>query len=599
MRSNLARVALTIGLILGMASSVASRETVTYGYDPIGRVISVTRSDGNVITYSYDTAGNRTQVGVGGPPTANADAVSTPKNVTLTFNPRTNDTDPNGDTLTITAVGTPSHGAATIVSAGAEIQYVPTTNYAGPDSFSYTISDGNGNIASATISVVVQGPPVPVTDTISTALNTAKTVNPLANDTDPNGDSLSVTAKTNGAHGTVTIDSATSLTYTPATGYTGGDTFTYTVSDGQGGTAVGTVNVTVTTANQAPDAVNDTKVAQKNTTLNFDPRTNDTDPESNSLTITSVSTPLHGSISIISSGTQLSYSPTTGYVGADSFTYTISDGMGGSDTATVSVSVNGPPVATNDSQTTALNTPVTFNPLTNDTDPDSDTLTVTGKTNGANGTVTFTSTSLTFTPTTGFNGVATFTYTISDGRGGPAEGTVSVTVGTAVADGTVLVTQSTQGSFSFTIPAGVTFIDIEGWGGGGDAWYNELGELGGFEVPGSGGGYFKKHISVTPGQVITGYVSSNGDATPTSIAAPALAAAAGLQEGEGSWATGGDVNTPGRAGGQGNWWNGGGAGNGGGDQTTFGASGTSPGGGGAARMGGGAPGRIKITARTS
>ena len=87
----------------------------------------------------------------------------------------------------------------------------------------------------------------------------------LANDTDPNGDTLTVTGKTNGAHGTVSCTTAGVCTYTPAADYHGPDTFTYTISDGNGGTDTATVTVTVTPVNDAPVAVDDTLTTPEDT----------------------------------------------------------------------------------------------------------------------------------------------------------------------------------------------------------------------------------------------------------------------------------------------------------------------------------------------
>lgn len=267
---------------------------------------------------------------------------------------------------------------------------------------------------------------------------------------------------------------------------------------------------------------------------------------------------------------------------------------GGSNTA---------PTAATDAQTTALNTAISFDPRTNDSDPNGDALTITAKTNGSNGTVTITGggTGLTYTPTTGFSGSTSFTYTISDGSL-TAVGTVNMTVTSTVADGTVLYTKSTGGSFSFTIPAGVSYVDLEGWGAGSDGRTIYVNEEP-IELGGSGGGYFKKKISVTQGQTIAGNVAS-GSGTSTTVTGQSLTANSGNGS-SGGTASGGTVNTTGTGCCYGNLWNGGGAGNGGGDVSGYGDAGSSPGGGGAGDApfmnshGAGAPGRIKITARTS
>ena len=110
--------------------------------------------------------------------------------------------------------------------------------------------DWNGNRSQYTVSSTNGGCstnhwPVAVADSISTWVNTAATFDPRVNDTDADGDTLTITAKTNGAHGSVAINSGTSLTYTPSTSYIGADNFTYTIDDGHGGTAVGAVSMTV------------------------------------------------------------------------------------------------------------------------------------------------------------------------------------------------------------------------------------------------------------------------------------------------------------------------------------------------------------------
>ena len=186
-----------------------------------------------------------------------------------------------------------------------------------------------------------------------------------------------------------------------------------------------------TTVNQPPKAVNDTATttAGKAVTIS-NVLANDTDPDGNTLTVTANTNPANGTVT--RSGSSFTYTPKAGFTGTDTFTYTVSDGKGGTATGTVTITVtaaNQPPKAVNDTATTTAGKAVTIsNVLANDTDPDGNTLSVTANTNPANGTVTRSGSSFTYTPKAGFTGTDTFTYTISDGKGGTATGTVTITV---------------------------------------------------------------------------------------------------------------------------------------------------------------------------
>lgn len=369
-------------------------------------------------------------------PNAVNDSFSVPKNTWIDYNVVANDTDPGLDAVRITSVSNPPHGSAFVYSPGV-IRYTPDANYTGSDSFTYTLTDEDGASDNATVNVTVttvNGPPNAEPDSITVALNTPRTFDPRSNDSDPDGNALTITGKTNGSHGTVTFTS-TSVTYTPTTGYTGSDNFTYTISDGAGGTDTAYVVVLVRT-NSAPDAVNDTLSAVLNTASVFDPRVNDTDADNELLAITAASTPSHGTASVTNNGTRITYTPTTGYTGSDSFTYTIADGAGATDTATVSVTVSGsnsPPDAVNDTleatgpfgQSAVGSTDV----LANDSDPNGQALTIISTTNGTKGTTGFVGGVITYTTNTGSSvGTDSFTYTISDGAGGTDTATVSVTI---------------------------------------------------------------------------------------------------------------------------------------------------------------------------
>ncbi len=150
----------------------------------------------------------------------------------------------------------------------------------------------------------------------------------------------------------------------------------------------------------------------------------------------------------------MTFTPTTGYTGPASFTYAISDGRGGTASASVSLTVNPADrqaaVAVADSgftttQNTALNIPASTL-LANDSDPDGDPLTITGVSGGSanTGTPSFNAqnNTVTFTPTTGYTGPASFTYAISDGRGGTASASVSLTVNSATSTTASLFTAS-------------------------------------------------------------------------------------------------------------------------------------------------------------
>lgn len=151
---------------LVLASAPLAQETILYGYDALGRVVAVTYGNGTVTTYTYDAAGNRTQVttGPGGGPGdggGNADPVAVGDYFERRVGTSTallvlaNDSDPNGNPLQVTAVSAVTGGTATVTSGGASVTYVaPATP--GTYSFSYTVSDGQGGTDSAAADVFVK-----------------------------------------------------------------------------------------------------------------------------------------------------------------------------------------------------------------------------------------------------------------------------------------------------------------------------------------------------------------------------------------------------------------------------------------------------------
>jgi hypothetical protein len=162
----------------------------------------------------------------------------------------------------------------------------------------------------------------------------------LANDTDPEGDALTISGITQGAHGAVTSD-GTHLTYTPDTGYTGGDSFDYTIDDGYGGTAAAGVTVTVNAKNHAPVANPDSVSISKGDTVVIPVLGNDSDPDGDALTITAVTAANKGTVTWQPGQDTISYAHNPKRKGSDGFSYTIGDGRGGQATATVSISLGG------------------------------------------------------------------------------------------------------------------------------------------------------------------------------------------------------------------------------------------------------------------
>lgn len=276
--------------------------------------------------------------------------------------------------------------------------------------------------------------PVAVDDSAVTPVNTAVTVPVLANDSDPDGDSLAITSTSQPANGSVTV-SGDSIVYTPASGFTGTDTFTYTVTDPEGLTATATVTITVDMpANLPPVANPDSAQTSVGTPVSLNVLANDSDPEDDELSVTAIGQPGNGSATFDANG-QVQYTPAAGFIGTDTFTYSVVDSAGNSATGTVTITVvdgpaNRPPVAVDDTSRVFKLDYVVINVLHNDSDPDGDPLTITQVINNsgrADITINPDGT-LTYVPVPGYVGSDSFEYEISDGRGGTGRATVTVMI---------------------------------------------------------------------------------------------------------------------------------------------------------------------------
>jgi predicted outer membrane repeat protein len=307
--------------------------------------------------------------------------------------------------------------------------------------------------------------PVATDDSVATSEDTLLSGSVLADngngaDSDPDGDPLTITevngnaadvdteiTLTSGA--LLTLNSDGTFDYNPngqfdalPVGDSDTDSFTYTISDGNGGTDTATVNITINGVNDAPIATDDNggTTDEETPILISNVLVNDSDPNGDTLTLTSIDTSnTLANITDNGDGT-FTYDPTgnldflyAGTTTTDSFIYTVNDGNGGTDTATVSVMVTGindAPVAKNDRRTAFKDTPISLRPLNNDSDvDDGDTLSLTNISNITNGTLTEDNGRVTFTPDSGFTGTASFDYMITDTQGATDTATVTIEVG--------------------------------------------------------------------------------------------------------------------------------------------------------------------------
>ena len=366
---------------------------------------------------------------VNDPPIAQDDTAVTNEDMPVSIGVLANDSDPDGDNLVVESVTQPTNG--TVSNNRNNVIYTPAANFNGADTFTYTIADGNGGTATATVTVTViavNAPPVAQDDSASTNEDTPVTIRVLANDTDLDGDNLVIESSTQPLHGAI-ARSGINIIYTPAPTFNGADTFTYTIADGNGGTSTATVRVAVMVVNDPPLAQDDSHSTGEDTPITIPVLANDSDPDGDSLVVESVTQPANGTVS--NNGSNVTYTADAGFGGIDTFSYTIADGKGGTSTAKVIVVVsttNDSPVAQDDSAITNEGTLVTIPLLANDSDPDGDFLLVESFTQPAHGSVLNTRTAVSYIPDTGFSGIDTFSYTVSDGNGGTATAKVIVSV---------------------------------------------------------------------------------------------------------------------------------------------------------------------------
>ncbi|MQR87271.1 tandem-95 repeat protein, partial [Bacillus megaterium] len=336
--------------------------------------------------------------------------------------------DPDGDPLTYVLQDPPTNGVA-VVNPDGTFTYTPNGNYNGLDTFTVLISDPSG--AFIVTNVLVTVTPVndaPVVPNYEFVINEDTNLNSQVVATDVDGNPLTYSLLTGPTNGTVVVNADGSYSYTPNENYNGLDSFSVLVSDGQGGTAVSTISITILPVNDPPvGPVTVTVVTNEDT-----PVSNQiiaSDPDGDPLTYSVQDLPTNG-VAVINQQGVFTYTPNSGFTGTDTFTIRIADPSGQFIITNVLVTVipvDQPPTVPNYSITTAENQSVAGQVV--GTDPNGDSLSYRLGTTPANGTVTVnTDGSFVYLPNFNYVGSDLFTVIVEDSTGLTATSTINVTV---------------------------------------------------------------------------------------------------------------------------------------------------------------------------
>ncbi|MDW8069689.1 MAG: Ig-like domain-containing protein [Anaerolineae bacterium] len=382
---------------------------------------------------------------INNPPVAAHDSYTVNEDATLTVTAPGvlgNDSDLDGDSLTAALLTGPANGTLNLNPDGS-FTYTPNPNFSGADSFTYKAYDGRSesNVATVTITVnPVNDAPVAQGDTYETDEDTPLVVDVpgvLANDSDPDGDSLTAVLYSEPLNGQLTLNPDGSFIYTPNQDFFGTDSFVYYAWDGTASSGRTLVVITVNPVNDAPVAQGDTYETDEDTPLVVNAPGvlgNDSDPDGDSLTALHLFGPWNGSLTLNSDGS-FTYNPNPNFFGVDGFYYYVFDGTAASQWAYVTITVNpvnDPPVAVDDSYSMNEDSSLTIpgpGVLSNDTDPDGNPLTAELVSGPAKGTVNLNPNgSFTYTPNPNFFGTDSFTYRAYDGEFYSGVATVTITV---------------------------------------------------------------------------------------------------------------------------------------------------------------------------
>jgi hypothetical protein len=319
----------------------------------------------------------------------------------------------NGDSLTFQVASGPTHG--TLSGTAPNLTYTPAAGFTGTDSFTFTITDTTNGLTSApaaTVTLVVVPPPTANSRSLSVNPNTAASFSLTGSA--PNSDLYTITIGTSPVHGMLG-GTLPNLTYTPAAGFFGYDSFTFSVTDTVSTlTSSGTITFAVGLPVANPESA---AVAQGHSqTITLTGAAPSNDP----LSFTLASNPSHGTLSDFSAATgQVIYTPTGTYTGPDSFTFTVTDTVSNqtSTAATVSLTVAVPPTANSLTMTVAQGQGTALTLTGSPPSPTSDPLVFTVTVTPAHGTLsglTSTTGHITYTPFPNYVGSDSFQFTVTD-----------------------------------------------------------------------------------------------------------------------------------------------------------------------------------------
>ncbi|WP_415762878.1 tandem-95 repeat protein, partial (plasmid) [Priestia megaterium] len=457
------------GLPLGTLNINQTR-VLTYQVRVVGPLTSISSLGNQVfINYQFESTPGNVLTGSGASPVNSVTAINTPPtvpNYTIT-NPEDtvaigtvigNDID--GNPLTYRIGTRPTNGIVTVNPNG-QFVYTPNLNFNGTDQFTVIVDDGQGGTATSIVTII--NTPVndnPVTQNYAVITNEDTPLVGQIQATDVDGDSLTFQLQSSPTNGTVTITNSGSYVYTPNLNFNGTDQFTVLVSDGQGGTAVSTVTVTVTPVNDAPTVPNYTFSTQEDSPVVG--AIVGTDVDGNPLSYQLQNRPTNG-IAVVNANGTFSYQPNLNFNGSDQFTVLVSDGQGGTAVSTVTINVipvNDPPITSNVSFTIAEDSTLINRVVA--VDPDGDPLTFSLQAAPGNGVAVVNANgTFSYQPNLNFNGTDQFTVLVSDGQGGTAVSTVTVTV-TPVNDAPTVPNYTFSTQEDSPVVGAVVGIDVDG-----------------------------------------------------------------------------------------------------------------------------------------